>query len=176
MYFKAPPKGGGQLAIGSCSAWRDLSKRAPHGVLKRSARQRQRNTKWILRTGEICAQFLPQLRKNRAVAQLDLTLRGAPQRGPLGDHLGLPNGEHTIEEADELIKTFNGLLLIARLEAGVLEDNAERFDLGRVVAAIRKRVSASLPSMPARNTPSCHGSGGARARYSFFTAEDTKAS
>ena len=30
--------------------------------------------------------------------------------------------EHTIEEADELIKTFNGLLLIARLEAGALED------------------------------------------------------
>jgi len=41
--------------------------------------------------------------------------------------------EHTIEEADELIKTFNGLLLIARLEAGALEESAERFDLGRVV-------------------------------------------
>lgn len=41
--------------------------------------------------------------------------------------------EHTIEEADELIKTFNGLLLIARLEAGALELSAERFDLGQVV-------------------------------------------
>jgi signal transduction histidine kinase len=41
--------------------------------------------------------------------------------------------EHTIEKADELIKTFNGLLLIARLEAGALEENAEQFDVGRVV-------------------------------------------
>jgi signal transduction histidine kinase len=41
--------------------------------------------------------------------------------------------EHTIEKADELIKTFNALLLVARLEAGVLEENAERFDVGRLV-------------------------------------------
>jgi len=41
--------------------------------------------------------------------------------------------EHTIEKADELIKTFNSLLLVARLEAGVLDENAERFDVGRVV-------------------------------------------
>jgi signal transduction histidine kinase len=41
--------------------------------------------------------------------------------------------EHTIEKADELIKTFNSLLLVARLEAGALEGNADRFDIGRVV-------------------------------------------
>jgi signal transduction histidine kinase len=41
--------------------------------------------------------------------------------------------EHTIDKADELIKTFNALLLVARLEAGVLEENAEQFDLGRLV-------------------------------------------
>jgi signal transduction histidine kinase len=41
--------------------------------------------------------------------------------------------EHTIERADELIKTFNALLLVARLEAGVLEENAETFDVGRLV-------------------------------------------
>ncbi len=41
--------------------------------------------------------------------------------------------EHTIEKADELIKTFNSLLLVARLEAGALEENAERFDAARVV-------------------------------------------
>lgn len=41
--------------------------------------------------------------------------------------------EHTIEKADELIKTFNGLLLVARLEAGALEGNAEFFDVGRAV-------------------------------------------
>jgi len=41
--------------------------------------------------------------------------------------------EHTIENADELIKTFNALLLVARLEAGVLEANAERFDAAQLV-------------------------------------------
>jgi signal transduction histidine kinase len=41
--------------------------------------------------------------------------------------------EYTIEKADELIKTFNSLLLVARLEAGALEGNAERFDIGRAV-------------------------------------------
>jgi signal transduction histidine kinase len=41
--------------------------------------------------------------------------------------------EHTIEKADELIKTFNSLLLVARLEAGALEENAERFDVGEAV-------------------------------------------
>ena len=41
--------------------------------------------------------------------------------------------EHTIEKADELIKTFNSLLLVARLEAGALEGNAEQFDVGRAV-------------------------------------------
>jgi signal transduction histidine kinase len=41
--------------------------------------------------------------------------------------------EHTIDKADELIKTFNALLLVARLEAGVMEENAEQFDPGRLV-------------------------------------------
>jgi signal transduction histidine kinase len=40
---------------------------------------------------------------------------------------------HTIEEADELIKTFNALLLIAKLEAGALEDSQEPIDLAEVV-------------------------------------------
>lgn len=41
--------------------------------------------------------------------------------------------ERTIEEADELIKTFNALLLIARLEAGAVEETAAPFDLGDLV-------------------------------------------
>ena len=41
--------------------------------------------------------------------------------------------EGVIERADELIKTFNALLLIARLEAGPLEHSLERFDLGRLI-------------------------------------------
>lgn len=44
--------------------------------------------------------------------------------------------ESTIEKADELIKTFNALLLIARLEAGVVEESAEPFDLGQLVGDV----------------------------------------
>jgi signal transduction histidine kinase len=51
-------------------------------------------------------------------------------RGADGYREGL---EATIEKADDLIKTFNALLLIARLEAGVVEESAEVFDLGRLV-------------------------------------------
>ncbi len=49
--------------------------------------------------------------------------------------------ERTIEKADELIKTFNALLLIARLEAGPLEDSTETFDLGRLVADVSELYS-----------------------------------
>lgn len=51
-------------------------------------------------------------------------------RGPEAYREGL---ERTIEKADDLIKTFNALLLIARLEAGPLEESLEIFDLGLVV-------------------------------------------
>lgn len=44
--------------------------------------------------------------------------------------------ERTIEEADELIKTFNALLLIARLEAGALEGTTESVDMARLVADV----------------------------------------
>jgi signal transduction histidine kinase len=38
-----------------------------------------------------------------------------------------------IEDSDDVIKTFNALLLIARLEAGALEASAATFDLGALV-------------------------------------------
>lgn len=41
--------------------------------------------------------------------------------------------EHTLEEADELIKTFNALLLVARLEAGAVDENVAVFDLAELV-------------------------------------------
>jgi signal transduction histidine kinase len=41
--------------------------------------------------------------------------------------------ERAIEDADELIKTFNALLLIARLEAGAVAASLEEFDLSEVV-------------------------------------------
>jgi signal transduction histidine kinase len=42
----------------------------------------------------------------------------------------------TIEEADELIKTFNSLLLIARLEAGAAAESMTRVDLADVIGDI----------------------------------------
>ena len=44
--------------------------------------------------------------------------------------------ERTIEEADGLISTFNALLLIARLEAGAIEESLETFDLAEVVGDV----------------------------------------
>lgn len=62
--------------------------------------------------------------RNRAEAAL---------RDPRGDDAHREGLERTIEEADELIKTFNALLLIARLEAGAIEENSEMFLLGALV-------------------------------------------
>lgn len=41
--------------------------------------------------------------------------------------------ERTIEAADDIIKTFNALLLIARLEAGAVGESMEDFDLAALV-------------------------------------------
>lgn len=60
----------------------------------------------------------------RLRARAEATLRS--DGGAAAHREGL---EKIIEEADELIKTFNALLLIARLEAGAIEENMETFDL-----------------------------------------------
>lgn len=44
--------------------------------------------------------------------------------------------ERTIENADELIRTFNALLLIARLEASAIDESATAVDLGRLAASV----------------------------------------
>lgn len=62
--------------------------------------------------------------RNRAESAL------ADQRGSAAWRDGL---ESIIEEADELIKIFNALLLIARLEAGAGDDSLEVIDLADVV-------------------------------------------
>ena len=49
--------------------------------------------------------------------------------------------ERTIEKADDLIKTFNALLLIARLEAGPLEESLEIFDLSGLVEDVAELYS-----------------------------------
>ena len=57
----------------------------------------------------------------------------AALRDPRGEEGYREGLERTIEKADDLIKTFNALLLIARLEAGPLQDSLEQFDLGALV-------------------------------------------
>lgn len=62
--------------------------------------------------------------RNRAEAALADTRGGTAWRSGL---------ENTIEDADELMKTFNALLLIARLEAGAVDDTMAPVDLGAMV-------------------------------------------
>ena len=62
--------------------------------------------------------------RNRAEAAL------ADARGGVAWRAGL---EHTIEDADELMKTFNALLLIARLEAGAVDDTLAPVELAAMV-------------------------------------------
>ncbi|MEQ1715965.1 MAG: ATP-binding protein [Hyphomicrobium sp.] len=65
---------------------------------------------------------------NRLRNSAEAALRDS--RGEVAYREGL---ERTIEKADELIKTFNALLLIARLEAAPLQDSLERFDLSKII-------------------------------------------
>jgi len=54
-------------------------------------------------------------------------------RDPRGGEAYREGLERTIEEADGLIRTFNALLLIARLEAGSIEETAVTFDLAEIL-------------------------------------------
>lgn len=65
----------------------------------------------------------------------------AALRDPRGSEAYREGLERTIEKADDLIKTFNALLLIARLEAGPLEDSIETFDIGHFVADVAELYS-----------------------------------
>lgn len=60
----------------------------------------------------------------------------AALRDPRGAPAYREGLEKTIEKADELIKTFNALLLIARLEAGPLQDSLSTFDLAEIVGDV----------------------------------------
>ncbi len=64
--------------------------------------------------------------RNRAEAALRSTDAGTHREGLA----------RTIEEADDLIKTFNSLLLIARLEAGAVAESMTQVDLGDVIGDI----------------------------------------
>lgn len=57
----------------------------------------------------------------------------AALRDPSGEPGYRAGLEKVIETADDIIKTFNALLLIARLESGTLEDANEEFDAGELL-------------------------------------------
>lgn len=76
---------------------------------------------------------------NRLRNRAEAALRDASGEMALRDGL-----QHTIEEADELIKVFNAMLLIARLEAGALQGTTEQLDvsdLARNVAELYEPVA-----------------------------------
>jgi signal transduction histidine kinase len=60
-------------------------------------------------------------------ARAEAALAAAPPDAALRDALG-----RVIDEADALIRTFDALLLIARLEAGALEGKVEHLDLSEL--------------------------------------------
>ena len=67
----------------------------------------------------------------------------AALRDPRGAAAYRDGLEKTIEKADELIKTFNSLLLIARLEGGASPKSMRRaFDPAAIVARRRRAVRA----------------------------------
>lgn len=61
---------------------------------------------------------------NRLRNRVETALRQDGDKGSYREAL-----EGTIEEADELIKTFNALLSIARLEAGAIHESMDRVDI-----------------------------------------------
>jgi len=65
---------------------------------------------------------------NRLRNRAEAALRDG--RGPDAYREGL---ERAIDEADDIIKTFNALLLIARLEAGAFDASKETFDVAALV-------------------------------------------
>lgn len=65
---------------------------------------------------------------NRMRNRAEATLRDAATTQELQDGLG-----QTIEAADEIIKTFDALLLIARLEAGAVSSTLESVDIGALI-------------------------------------------
>lgn len=70
--------------------------------------------------------------RNRAETALRDVAGGGPQAEP-ALRLGL---ERTIEEADDLIKTFNALLLIAKLEAGAATETFDTVDVASIASDV----------------------------------------
>lgn len=116
----------------------DLSERVPlsgqHGELDGLARNLnqmlERIQQLMLSLREVSDNIAHDLKTplNRLRNQAEGALRD-----PRGGEAYREGLERTIEEADGLIRTFNALLLIAKLEAGSLEESSIKFDVGEVL-------------------------------------------
>lgn len=71
-------------------------------------------------------------------------------RDPRGDAACREGLEATLVEADELIRTFNALLRVARLEAGTLGDNLETFDVTALIRDLAEFYEPVIDEAAAR--------------------------
>lgn len=71
-------------------------------------------------------------------------------RDPRGDAACREGLEATLVKADELIRTFNALLRVARLEAGTLGDNLETFDATALIRDLAEFYEPVIEEAAAR--------------------------
>lgn len=116
----------------------DFARRVPVSARSDELDELARNLNLMLDRIELLMNGLRQVSDNIAhdlktpLSRLRMRVEAAldDPRGALAHREAL---EYVLEASDELIKTFNALLLIARLEARALEASADRFDLGTLV-------------------------------------------
>ena len=71
-------------------------------------------------------------------------------RDPAGDAACRDGLERVLVEADDLMRTFNALLQVARLEAGTPADNAERFDISAMIGDVAEFYAPVVEEAGAR--------------------------
>jgi signal transduction histidine kinase len=95
---------------------------------------------------------------NRLRNRVEAALRQADGEAVYRDAL-----ERTIEEADDLIKTFNALLSIARLEAGAVRETMADIDVGALVHGVAELYEPAAEDqglvLQSRVTKSLHVAG-----------------
>lgn len=117
----------------------DLSRRVPEAGRDDEIDGMARNLNAMLARIEVLMGSLREVSDNIAHdLKTPLTRLRNRAEAALADPGGAPafrDGlERTIAEADEIIRTFNALLLIARLEAGAIEEDMGVVDLGQLIA------------------------------------------
>ena len=71
-------------------------------------------------------------------------------RDPAGDAACRDGLERVLVEADDLMRTFNALLQVARLEAGTPADNLERFDISAMIGDVAEFYAPAVEEAGAR--------------------------